>query len=249
MINIKSQAEVAKMKEAGEIVALVHQEMKKAVKPGVTTKELDDIAEKLILRNGALPAFKGYHGYPASICTSINCQVVHGIPDNTVLQEGDIVSIDVGAFKNGYCGDAAKTYAVGNITDEAKKLIDVTRQSFYEGLKFCKVGYRLSDVSNAVQTYVEEHGFSVVRDFVGHGIGANMHEPPEIPNYGPPGRGPRLAKGMVLAIEPMVNIGGYDVRVLSDKWTVETLDGSLSAHYEHTVAITDDEPLLLTCID
>jgi methionyl aminopeptidase len=249
MIELKSQTEIEYMKEAGRIVALAHDAVKQMIRPGVTTASLDKAVEDLIRGQGATPAFKGYHGYPASICASINDQVVHGIPGNITLKEGDIISVDIGAFKNGYCGDAAKTYAVGEISEKAQSLIDVTRQSFFEGLKFCKVGYRLSDVSHAIQSYVESFGFSVVRDFVGHGIGANMHEEPQIPNYGPPGKGPRLASGMVLAIEPMVNAGDYHVHILPDKWTVETVDGSLSAHYEHTVAITDAEPIILTCAD
>jgi methionyl aminopeptidase len=246
MIELKSQTEIEYMKEAGRVVAKVHEALKSAIKPGVTTAELDSLAEEIIVKCGAVPAFKGYQGYPASICASLNDQVVHGIPGKVVLKEGDIISVDVGAFMNGFCGDGAKTYPVGKISEDAERLISVTRQSFFEGLKFCKVGYRLSDVSNAIQTYVESNGFSVVRDFVGHGIGREMHEAPQIPNYGLPGRGPRLQKGMVLAIEPMVNAGDFHVHVLNDKWTVETVDGSLSAHYEHTVAVTDDEPLILT---
>jgi methionyl aminopeptidase len=247
MIILKSQLEIEQMREAGRIVALAHEIIAKSIKPGISTLKLDQIVEKLIREHGAIPAFKGYGGFPGSICASINDEVVHGIPsEGRILKDGDIISVDIGSIINGYYGDGAKTYAVGTISDEAKKLIEVTRQSFYEGLKFCKVGYRLSDISHAVQTYVEANGFSVVRDFVGHGIGTSMHEEPQIPNYGKPGKGPRLAKGMVLAIEPMVNTGGYDVRVLGDDWTVETMDGSLSAHYEHTIAITDDEPMILT---
>lgn len=249
MIVLKSQLEIEYMREAGRIVAEVHAMLKSHIKPGVTTAELDEIAEAFIRSEGAVPAFKGYGGFPASICASVNHQVVHGIPGKYTLKDGDIISIDVGTLKNGFHGDAAKTHAVGDVTDEAKRLIQVTRQSFYEGLKFCKEGYRLSDISHAVQLHVESNGFSVVRDFVGHGIGSKMHEDPQIPNYGPPGKGPRLQKGMVLAIEPMVNVGGHHVKVLADKWTVETVDGSLSAHYEHTIAITDNEPIILTCLD
>lgn len=249
MIVMKSQLEIEYMREAGRIVAEVHDLLKGYVRPSVSTKDLDDIAEEYIRSRGAIPAFKGYGGFPASICTSVNNQVVHGIPGKRVLEPGDIISIDVGTLKNGFHGDGAKTYPVGEISEEADKLIRVTRQSFYEGLKYCSEGYRLSDISHAVQVYVESNGFSVVRDFVGHGIGAKMHEDPQIPNYGLPGKGPRLQKGMVLAIEPMVNIGGYGVKVLSDKWTVETLDASLSAHYEHTIAITDNDPIILTCLD
>lgn len=249
MIVMKSQLEIEYMREAGRIVAEVHDLLKGYVRPSVSTKDLDDIAEEYIRSRGATPAFKGYGGFPASICTSINNQVVHGIPGKRLLEPGDIISIDVGTLKNGFHGDGAKTYPVGEISDEADKLIRVTRQSFYEGLKYCREGYRLSDISHAVQVHVESNGFSVVRDFVGHGIGAKMHEDPQIPNYGLPGKGPRLQKGMVLAIEPMVNVGGYGVKVLADKWTVETLDASLSAHYEHTIAITDNDPIILTCLD
>lgn len=247
MIILKSQLEIEEMRKAGKIVALAHEVIKQHIKPGISTLELDQIAEEVIREHGAIPAFKGYHGFPGSICASINKEVVHGIPTKgRILKDGDIISVDIGSLINGYYGDSAKTYAVGNISDEAKKLIEVTRASFYEGLKYCKVGYRLSDVSHAIQKHVEDNGFSVVRDFVGHGIGTSMHEEPQIPNYGKPGKGPRLAKGMVLAIEPMVNVGEYEVIVLDDEWTVETLDGSLSAHYEHTIAITDDEPIILT---
>lgn len=249
MIVLKSQLEIEYMREAGRIVAQVHAMLKSHIKPGITTAELDEMSEEYIRSEGATPAFKGYGGFPASICASVNHQVVHGIPGKYTLKDGDIISIDVGTLKNGFHGDAAKTHAVGDVAVEAKRLIQVTRQSFYEGLKFCKEGYRLSDISHAVQMHVESNGFSVVRDFVGHGIGSKMHEDPQIPNYGPPGKGPRLQKGMVLAIEPMVNVGGHHVRVLSDKWTVETVDGSLSAHYEHTIAITDNEPIILTCLD
>jgi methionyl aminopeptidase len=250
MIILKSKREIETMRESGKIVAHVHNVLQSHIRPGITTKELDGIAEKEIRKHGAVAAFKGYGGFPGSICASINEEVVHGIPSaSRELKDGDIISVDIGALKNGFYGDAAKTFAVGQVTEEASKLIEVTRQSFYEGLKFCRVGYRLSDVSHAIQSYVESHGFSVVRDFVGHGIGTSLHEDPQIPNYGPPGKGPRLAEGMVLAIEPMVNAGGYSVEILRDKWTVVSIDRSLSAHYEHTLAITDDEPLLLTSLD
>ena len=246
MIIIKSDKEIEYMKEAGKIVAHTHEVLRKHVQPGITTKELDDIAEKEIRKMGGIPAFKGYGGFPASICASVNEEVVHGIPGLKTLKDGDIISIDIGAIWNGYYGDSAKTFPVGNVSEEALKLIKVTKESFYEGLKFCRVGNRLSDISHAVQTHVENNGLSVVRDYVGHGIGTNMHEDPQILNFGPPGKGPRLEKGMVLAIEPMVNIGTYNVKTLLDNWTVVTLDGKWSAHYEHTVAITDDEPLILT---
>lgn len=237
------------MQESGRIVALAHEEVKKAIKPGITTGELDAIAEAVIKENGAVPSFKGYHGYPGSICASVNDQVIHGIPGETILKEGDIISIDIGAFKNGYHGDAARTHPVGKVSDEASKLIKITEESFFEGLKFCRIGYRLSDISNAIQTYAEENGFSVVRDFVGHGIGRQMHEDPPVPNYGATGRGPRLESGMALAIEPMINVGGFKVVVLDDEWTVITKDGTLSAHYENTVIITEDGPIMTTYSD
>lgn len=246
MIYIKSRKEIELMREAGKIVAEAHELVREAIKPGITTKELDAIAEKHILKKGAIPAFKGYGGFPASICASVNHEVVHGIPGLKTLEDGDIISIDIGALYKGYYGDSAKTHAIGKISQRAQELIEVTRQSFYEGIKFAKLGYRLSDISYAIQTHVEDRGFSVVRNYVGHGIGTSMHEEPQIPNYGPPGKGPRLKEGMVLAIEPMINIGTYEVKVLSDGWTVVTLDGEYSAHYEHTVAITDGEPEILT---
>lgn len=246
MIVIKSNNEIDIMREAGKIVAGAHRLVKKAIVPGITTAELDRVAKDYILKKGAVPAFKGYQGYPANICTSLNNQVVHGIPGPIPLKEGDIVSVDIGAFYNGYCGDAARTHPVGQITPEAKKLIEVTRNSFYKGLEFAKEGYRLTDISHAIQSYVEDYGYSVVRALVGHGIGQEMHEDPQVPNFGPPGRGPRLREGMTLAIEPMINAGVFDVKVLDDGWTVVTQDGSLSAHYENTIAITTDQPLLLT---
>lgn len=248
MIIQKSKREIEKMRKAGRLVAETHAFLKTLIKPGITTKELDEAAENFIRENNSIPAFKGYHGFPGSICASINEVVVHGIPGLKKLNDGDIISIDIGTIVDGYYGDGAKTYAVGNISDEAQKLIDVTKQSFYEGIKFAKTGYRLSDISHAIQTYVEKNGFSVVRDFVGHGIGQKMHEDPQIPNFGLPGSGPRLRAGMVLAIEPMVNIGGYHVKVLSDNWTAVTVDNNLSAHYEHTILITEDEPELLTIV-
>ncbi len=246
MIILKSDKEIEIMGKAGRIVAKTHEELEKHIRPGITTKELDEIAEETIRSLGGIPAFKGYNGFPASICASINEEVVHGIPGLKKIKDGDIISIDIGAIYDGYYGDSAKTHGVGNISHEAQRLIDVTKQSFYEGLKYCRVGYRLSDISHAIQTYVEKHGFSVVRDLVGHGIGTNMHEDPQVLNFGPPGKGPRLAKGMVIAIEPMVNEGTYKVKTLLDDWTVVTQDNKLSAHYEHTVAITDSDPILLT---
>lgn len=248
MIYIKSRQEIEIMRKAGKIVAETHQLLRDAVKPGITTKELDELAEAYIIKSGGIPAFKGYGGFPASICTSINHEVVHGIPGLKRLEDGDIISIDIGVLLDGYYGDAAKTHGVGRISEQAQKLIDVTRQSFYEGIKYAYEGNRLSDISHAIQTYVEKEGFSVIRNYVGHGIGTKMHEEPQVPNYGAPGKGPRLQAGMVLAIEPMINIGTYEVKVLSDGWTVITLDGKYSAHYEHTVAITQEEPEILTIL-
>lgn len=247
MIIIKSQEEIQLMGKAGKVTWLILEGLKEVIRPGVSTKEVDEYVEETILSHGMIPAFKGYSGYPASACVSVNQQVVHGIPSKKrKLSEGDIVSVDVGTIYQGYYSDAARTYPVGAIDSEAARLILVTRESFYEGLKYCRAGNRLSDVSHAIQKRVEADGFSVVRDFVGHGIGRSMHEEPKIPNFGQPGRGPRLAPGMVLAIEPMVNEGSYHVKVLSDNWTVETVDGKRSAHYENTVVITEEEPVLLT---
>lgn len=246
MVTIKTTQEIEYMKEAGKIVAEVHKLMGEVIKPGITTMELDQIAEKKIIEMGAIPAFKGYGGFPASICASVNEQVVHGIPDGRVLKKGDIISVDVGSKIKGYYGDGARTFPVGEISEEAARLIAVTRQSFFEGFKYCKVGYRLSDVSHAVQKYVEENGFSVVRDYVGHGVGTALHEDPQVPNYGLPGKGLRLAAGMVIAIEPMVNAGTFRVQTLSNEWTVVTADGKLSSHHENTIAITEGEPIILT---
>ncbi|GAB1476234.1 type I methionyl aminopeptidase [Bacillota bacterium] len=235
------------MKEAGAVTATILSKLAELIKPGLSTGDLDEFIEGFILKNGMIPAFKDYNGYPASACLSINNEVVHGIPSKKRrLCEGDIVSVDVGTIYKGYYSDAARTYPVGSVDDEAARLITVTEESFYEGLKFCKEGYRLSDISHAIQQYVENNGFSVVRDYVGHGIGKRMHEDPQIPNYGVPGRGPRLASGMVFAIEPMVNEGGWRINVQPDNWTVTTEDGKRSAHYENTVVITEEEPLLLT---
>lgn len=249
MIIIKTQREVEIMRKAGKIVAGAHDLVRRNIKSGITTKELDKIVEEYIKSCNAIPTFKGYNGFPASICASINEEVVHGIPSSDrIIKEGDIVSIDIGATFGGYVGDSAKTYPVGKVDDIKLRLIEATKQSFYEGIKFAKVGYRLSDISHAVQEYAESKGFSVVRDYVGHGVGKEMHEAPQIPNFGQPGKGPRLQKGMVLAIEPMINAGSYHVRVLSNDWTVVTVDGKPSAHYEHTIAITDGEPDLLTIL-
>ncbi|NLO89552.1 MAG: type I methionyl aminopeptidase [Clostridia bacterium] len=246
MIFLKSEQELELMREAGRIVANVLLEIEEAVKPGITTERLNEIAEDIIIKSGAKPLFKGYKGFPASICTSVNEEVVHGIPSLRKLKSGDIISIDVGAEKNGYCGDAAMTFPVGEVSEEAMKLIEVTREALSMGIKQAVVGNRLSDISHAVQSYVEDNGFSVVREYVGHGIGRNMHEEPPVPNFGVPGRGPRLVPGMVLAIEPMVNMGTYMVQVKDDGWTVVTCDGKYSAHFEHTVAVTEAGPRILT---
>ena len=246
MIPIKNERELAVMRQACRITAAARAMAGEMVRPGVTTKEIDKAVHDFIVAQGAKPSFLNYNGYPASACISVNNVVIHGIPDGYKLQEGDIVSIDVGAFWKGFHGDCAATFACGRISPTAEKLISVTKQSFFEGLKMARQGYRVSDISHAVQSYVEENGFSVVRAFVGHGVGAKLHEEPEVPNFGSPGRGPRLVKGMTLAIEPMVNMGTYDVQVLKDRWTTVTADGSLSAHYENTVLITDGEPEILT---
>jgi len=247
MVTIKSKTEIEKMRVAGKITGDALREIEKYIKPGVSTLELDRIAFDFIKKRGATPSFLHYNGFPGSICASPNSWVVHGIPSkNVVLKEGDIISIDMGAQKDGYHGDAARTYAVGSISDEAKKLIDVTERSFFEGIKYATHGAKLGDVSYAIQEYVESNGFSVVRDLVGHGIGKNLHEDPNVPNFGHKGKGLRLAQGMTIAIEPMVNAGRYDVVVLDDDWTIETEDGSLSAHYENTVLITKGECEILT---
>ena len=234
------------MRRAGRITAQARALAGEMVRPGVTTKEIDKAVHDFIVSQGAKPSFLHYAGYPASACISANDVVIHGIPDGRVLREGDIVSVDVGAYWGGFHGDCAATFACGEISPEAEKLIAVTKQSFFEGIKFARQGYRISDISHAVQSYVEENGFSVVRSFVGHGVGEELHEAPEVPNFGAPGRGPRLLRGMTIAVEPMVNQGTYDVRVLKDKWTTVTVDGKLSAHYENTVLITDGEPEILT---
>lgn len=249
MIVCRSKAEIEKIQRSCRIVAEVLDRVSRMVEPGVTTKQLDSYAEELILKAGAAPAFKGYRGYPASICTSVNQQVVHGIPSDYRLKEGDIVGIDVGVVVDGYYGDAAVTVPVGEISDELKRLIRVTRDALERGIEQARANNRLYDISAAIQRHAEAHGFSVVREFVGHGIGTKLHEEPQVPNYGKPGTGPRLREGMVLAIEPMVNTGGWQVRVLPDNWTVVTVDGGFSAHFEHSVAITENGPLVLTRLD
>jgi methionyl aminopeptidase len=246
MIVCKGKAELATMREANQIVARVLDHLGRMIRPGVTTAELDRCAEELITRNGGRAAFKGYHGYPANICTSVNEQIVHGIPDGRSLEEGDIVGLDVGVLYKGFFGDAAWTFPVGEIATETRKLLDVTREALFKGISQAVMGARVSDISAAVQEYVESYGFSVVREFVGHGIGTALHEEPQVPNYGKPGRGARLMPGMVLAIEPMVNSRGPGVRVLSDKWTAVTADGGWSAHFEHSVAITESGPWILS---
>ena len=246
MIILKSQAEIEKMSKAGRIVADALAELRKLVKPGMTTLELDRFAESFIRGRNAIPAFKGYRDYPASLCTSVNDEVVHGIPSKRVLKEGDIIGMDLGAIVEGYYGDSAITVPVGDIDPETERLVQVTEASLYRAIDQVCDGNRLSDISNAIQTYVEGEGFSIVRDFVGHGIGRELHEEPQVPNFGKPGQGPRLRVGMVLAIEPMVNTGDHGVRILSDNWTAVTQDGSFSAHFEHTVAVTENGAKILT---
>ena len=246
MITLKSSHEIDLMRRSGKITAAARALAGEMVKPGVTTQEINDAVERFIRQQGAVPSFLHYNGYPASACISVNDEIIHGIPGKRVLQEGDIVSVDVGAYIGGFHGDCAATFPCGRISPEAQRLIDVTRQSFFEGIRFAREGQRLQDISAAVQTYVEQNGFSVVREYVGHGVGAKMHESPEIPNYGRPGHGPRLLRGMTLAIEPMVNAGSAAITQLSDGWTVKTADGKWAAHYENTILITDGAPEILT---
>jgi methionyl aminopeptidase len=248
MIIIKSHNEIALMKKAGRIVGETLLLLEEEVKPGLTTADLDRMAEEFITKHGAKPSFKGLYGFPSTLCISVNEQVIHGFPGAYVLKEGDIVSIDCGAFLDGFHGDAARTFPVGNISVNAQKLIDITKESFFQGIKFAKEGNKLSDISYGIQSYVEAAGFSVVRDFVGHGIGRKVHEDPNVPNFGKSGKGPKLLEGMVLAIEPMINAGTHKVKTLKDGWTVVTADSSLSAHYENTVAILSDGPEILTLI-
>ena len=246
MIIIKNGHDLEAMRQACRITAAARALAGEMVRPGVSTKEIDKAVHDFIVAQGAKPSFLGYHGFPASTCISVNSTVVHGIPNGYVLKDGDIVTVDVGAYYKGFHGDCAATYPCGTVSAEAEKLIAVTKQSFFEGIRFATRGHRVSDISHAIQTYVESNGFSVVRSFVGHGVGAQLHEDPEVPNYGAPGRGPRLLPGMTIAVEPMVNVGTYDVKILKDGWTVVTSDGKLSAHYENTVLITDGEPEILT---
>jgi methionyl aminopeptidase len=248
MIIVKNDNEVSLMRKAGKIVGETLLLLENEIKPGITTAELDRIAEEFITKHGAKPSFKGLYGFPSSLCISVNEQVIHGIPGTYILKDGDIVSIDCGAYIDGFHGDAARTFPVGNVSLDAQKLIDVTKESFFKGIEYAKVGNRLGDISNEIQSYVEAAGFSVVRDFVGHGIGRNVHEDPNVPNFGKAGVGPELVKGMVLAIEPMVNMGKHKVKTLRNGWTVVTRDSSLSAHYENTIAILSDGPEILTLV-
>lgn len=246
MISTKSPRELEYMRKAGEIVALAHVVAAKAIKPGLTTKQLNDIVEKEIRKHGATPSFKGLYGFPAATCISLNSVIVHGIPDRTKLKDGDIVSVDIGACYHGYHGDSAWTYAVGNISKEASDLMKVTEEALYEGLKYAKAGNHLGDISSAIGNYVAQHGYSVPVEYAGHGIGTSVHEDPTVPNFGQAGQGPLLKEGMTIAVEPMVHIGGPDTRVLADDWTVVTADGSLAAHFEHTIVIKKDGYEILT---
>lgn len=246
-VTIKSEHEIELMREAGRILAITHDEMAKIIRPGISTMDINRKGEDVIRSFGCIPSFLNYRGYPASICISVNDEVVHGIPSKKrILKEGDIVSLDAGVIYKGYQSDAARTHAVGEVSSEDQRLMDITKQSFYEGIKFAKEGNHLFDISKAIQDFVEDNGYSVVRDLVGHGIGKNLHEEPQVPNFKPIGRGMKLRKGMTLAIEPMVNAGAYDVWMLEDDWTVVTKDGSKSSHYENTILITDGEPELLS---
>jgi methionyl aminopeptidase len=248
VIIIKSPREIEQLRKSNALVAEVFHRLREIIAPGITTQELDQVAEEIILSRGAVPAFKGYRQFPATVCVSINEEVVHGIPGGRRLKEGDVVSLDVGANLNGYFGDSAITLPVGEIDQAGQKLLEVTERALYIGIEMAKVGNRLFDISYAIQTWVESKGFSVVRDFVGHGIGKSLHEEPQIPNFGSPHQGPRLEKGMVFALEPMVNEGSYEVRILSDGWTVVTVDGKRSAHFEHTIAITDGGAEILSIL-
>lgn len=248
MITIKSESELKLMRTSGKVVGQALLELANRVKPGVTTTELDKFAFDFFKKNDCKPAFLGYHGYPATICASVNNEVVHGIPGRRVLEEGDIVGIDIGAFYKGYCGDSARTFPVGRVSSEVKKLLEVTFEALNRGIEQCRVGNRVSDIGHAVQEYAESFGFTVVKDYVGHGIGQAMHEEPQVPNYGKPHQGPRIVEGMCLALEPMINMGSEEVVVLEDGWTVVTKDGKFSAHFEDTIAILADGPENLTRI-
>ncbi|MFH1940545.1 MAG: type I methionyl aminopeptidase [bacterium] len=246
MIPIKTEEEIEKLRMSARLLVEAFCAIEKILAPEVSTQELDRVTEEVIHSGGGRPAFKGYRGFPASICTSVECEVVHGIPGGRRLREGQILSVDIGVEKEGYYSDAAKTYAIGTVSQERMYLMDIAKKALHRGIRKCRSGNRLSDISHAIQTCVESKGFSVVRALVGHGIGTNLHEEPQIPNYGPPHRGPRLQPGMVFAIEPMINMGSPDVRFLEDGWTVETVDGNPSAHFEHTVLVTDGKPEILT---
>lgn len=249
MIIIKNQIELDIMRKAGRLTGETLKMIKEHIRPGISTQEIDSLCEEFITRHGAKPSFKNYHGFTGSICASVNEVVIHGIPSkDKILQEGDIISVDVGAYLNGFHGDAARTFPVGEISEEAARLVRVTEESFFKGIESAFEGKRLGDISHAIQAHAEKNGFSIVRDFTGHGIGRNLHEDPQIPNYGVEGRGPKLAKGMVLAIEPMVNAGTYHVKVLGDNWTTVTRDGRLAAHYENTVIITEGAPEIITLV-
>ncbi len=256
MMEIKTKEELKKMRKAGEIVAVVLAELEKYIKPGVTTLKLDEVAEKIVRKMGGVPAFKGYRphsvfpqGFPATICASVNEEIVHGIPSKRMLKEGDIVSIDIGVRVDGFYGDAAYTYHVGEISETAKKLINVTKIALDKAIQVIKRGVKVGDISSTIQTYVEENGFSVIRDFVGHGIGRNLHEEPQVPNFGVPGKGAELGEGITIAIEPMVSLGSFEVEILPDTWTAVTKDRSLSAHFEHTVAVSADGAIILTTLE
>jgi methionyl aminopeptidase len=246
MIVIKTKEEIKKMRQAGIILASCHKEIAKLIKPGITTEEIDQFAEKFMLEHGATPEQKGYNGYRFATCASVNDVICHGFPSATPLNDGDIVTIDMVVNLNGWLADSAWSYAVGNISAEAQRLLNVTEESLYKGIAQAVAGNRIGDISNAIQVYAEAEGFSVVREFIGHGIGSDMHEEPQVPHYGPPGRGTRLKEGMVLTIEPMLNVGAWKSKLDSDGWTARTIDGKLSAQYEHTLAITEDGPLILT---
>ena len=246
-VSIKSAKEIELMREAGRLLSITHEELRKAIKPGISTYEIDRLGEEIIRSYGCIPNFLHYNGYPASICTSVNEEVVHGIPSkNRILKEGDIISLDAGLIYKGYHSDAARTHAVGEVSAEARRMMDVTKQCFFEGIKYAKAGNHLHEISAAIQAYAESNGFGVVRELVGHGIGTHLHEDPQIPNFKPAGRGLKLRPGMTLAIEPMITAGGYAVKWLDDDWTVVTKDGSLASHYENTIVITDGEPEILT---
>ena len=249
MISVKNRDQIALMKEAGRITGEALYLAGESIKPGMTTKQLDTIIRHHIEKCGAKPSFLGYGGFPGSACISINDEVIHGIPSSRVIEDGDIVKVDVGAYYRGFHGDSANTFAVGNVSEVAKKLIEVTKESFWKGIAEAKPGNRVGDIGFAIQSYVEENGFSVVRKYIGHGVGADLHESPDVPNFGTKGRGPRLCAGMTIAVEPMVNVGTHEVKEKSDKWTVVTADGSLAAHYEHSIAITDDGVIVLTKVD